>query len=91
MTGKANYVEFGQDYSEKFEIIDLVNNPELLETNADLAIISGLWFFDKNVMSKVDINSETKVSEVAKYINRNSKTYKDRETRYLELETKINC
>ena len=51
LTRKNNYQLFQDDYNSKYEPnIDIINNPELLGTNENLAVLSALWYFNTNVI-----------------------------------------
>lgn len=61
ITGRANYTELSKALN-----IDFVNNPELLEQEAN-AILSALWFWDKK---KLNIFAdEDNISTITKRIN----------------------
>jgi len=54
LTGKANYDEFNKFYKKNYNSnIDLLINPELVSTNAEIATISALWFFQNKVLNSV--------------------------------------
>lgn len=59
LTGKENYYNFS-----KFSGHDVVKNPDLVKTNKDIAILSAIWFWEKNNLNsyadKNDIKGMTK-------------------------------
>jgi putative chitinase len=61
ITGRANYTELSKDLK-----IDFVNNPELLEQEAN-AIISALWFWNKKKLNT--FADEDNLSTITKRIN----------------------
>jgi len=70
ITGRANYTELSKDLK-----IDFVNNPELLEQEAN-AIISALWFWNKkglNALADVD-----NITAITKKINGGLNGFEDR-------------
>jgi putative chitinase len=59
LTGKNNYEKLSKDTG-----IDYINNPELLENEAD-ALISALWFWKKNGLNKhADKDSLDHISDI---------------------------
>lgn len=61
ITGRANYTELSKDLK-----IDFVNNPELLEQEAN-AILSALWFWNKKKLNF--FADEDNISTITKRIN----------------------
>lgn len=59
LTGKANYVAFSKDMG-----IDVVSNPDLVATDKKVALMSAIWFWNKNGLNKfadsADIKGMTK-------------------------------
>jgi len=70
LTGKGMYQEFTNYYKEHFDATaDFVANPGLLRTNTEIAVISALWYYDKKVTRRLNINQNTSVESVTKKIN----------------------
>lgn len=61
ITGRANYTELSKDLK-----IDFLNNPELLEQEAN-AILSALWFWKKKKLNV--FADEDNISTITKRIN----------------------
>lgn len=80
ITGRANYTELSKELN-----IDFVNNPQLLEQEAN-AVISALWFWDKK---KLNIFAdEDNISTITKRINGGFNGIEDRKQllqKYKEL------
>ena len=59
LTGACNYKACGQDLG-----LDLVNNPDLITSDAEVCVRTACWFWDKNKLNELadkdDINSITK-------------------------------
>ncbi|MCD4697341.1 MAG: hypothetical protein K8S16_13985 [Bacteroidales bacterium] len=69
LTGKYNYEQFSSFYKDQFDSkTDLVKNPGSVASNSKIATISALWFFQKNVIDKIDMSKAT-VDKVTKKIN----------------------
>jgi len=78
ITGRANYSEISKDLK-----IDFLNNPELLEQEAN-AIISALWFWNKkklNVLADAD-----NILTITKKINGGLNGIDDRKNLLLEYK-----
>ncbi|MDX5478834.1 MAG: hypothetical protein LPJ98_10295, partial [Cyclobacteriaceae bacterium] len=70
LTGKGNYTEFNQFYKQNYNTnIDILNNPDLLSTNTEIATLSALWFFQKKVLNTVIVDHQTDVEVVTYKIN----------------------
>lgn len=59
LTGKANYTSFSNDMG-----VDVVNNPDQVSTDKEIALMSAIWFWNKNGLNKYadsgDIKTMTK-------------------------------
>lgn len=59
LTGKSNYVAFSKDMG-----VDAVSNPDLVSTDKKVALMSAIWFWNKNSLNKLadagDIKGMTK-------------------------------
>lgn len=91
LTGKWNYTEFNTFYQGKYgTTIDLVQNPDLVATNVEIAVISALWYYKNRVTIKIDEN--TTVEDVTLKVNGGDKGLSDRQTQYLNVKNNIkNC
>ena len=78
ITGRANYAELSKDLK-----IDFLNNPELLEQEAN-AIISALWFWNKK---KLNVLADTdNIMAITKKINGGLNGIDDRKNLLLEYK-----
>ncbi|WP_396173822.1 glycoside hydrolase family 19 protein [Flavobacterium sp.] len=92
LTGKTNYSNFQNYYNSKYNPDkDFLNNPELLKTNDTIAIISAMWFYQKNVMNTVVIDSTTTVKKITKKINGGINGLSHRESIFNVAKDSINC
>ncbi len=93
LTWKSNYEAFQNWYNANNNPdIDLVTNPDLLSTDDNLAVLSGMWYFKTRVLDKIsDFDTKATVSNVTKKINSAKKGFKDRKTKFEKAEDEINC
>jgi len=69
LTGKSNYKAFSDFYKKTYnKDINLIENPEILATDLELALISALWFFKERVLEKTNIEFAT-VEKVTSLVN----------------------
>lgn len=77
-------------YSEKYDPdIDPVSNPDIISSDENLSVLSGLWYFKKRVIDKIPIDSLTTVKKVTKPINPRLKGLKDRKARFQKAKDSI--
>jgi putative chitinase len=70
LTGKHNYRNFNTYYQQNYNSnYDLINSPDLINSNIEIAVISALWYFKFNVMNTINISSTTSVARVTRKIN----------------------
>ena len=59
LTGKSNYASFSADYG-----VDAIGNPDLVSEDKQVALMSAIWFWNKNGLNKLadsgDIKTMTK-------------------------------
>ena len=95
ITGKKNYSEFSEFYKSNFDNkIDINANPGLVASNSTIAVISALWFFQKNVLDEITVNDITTVNQVTSGINpaENKKIKKIRNDLFRDkVKPNINC
>jgi len=92
LTGKNNYTNFKTFYNEKYDPDrDFITDPGLLKTNDTVAVISALWFYKKNVLDKITIDSITSVKKITKKINGGTNGLKDRKKIFNKAKDSINC
>ena len=91
LTGRTNYQQFNTFYRERYNSsINFINNPDLLATDTEIAVISALWYYDNKVNSN-SITSTTTVEKVTKKINGGKKGLKHREQLFNKTKNHINC
>ena len=70
LTGRRNYKNFTNFYQERFNSTkDFENNPSEIASDKELAVLSALWYYNTEVMSRVNINNSTTIIDVTKKIN----------------------
>jgi putative chitinase len=72
LTGKSNYQHFQNYYNEKYEEdIDIMNYPDIVKNNSEVAIISAMWYFQNRVINKTLLASgfDEPVREITKKVN----------------------
>lgn len=57
LTGKANYTQFAKDMVEDWQ--DIVDNPDQVAYNKDVALKSAIWFWNKN-----NLNTEADAGDI---------------------------
>ncbi|MES3631204.1 MAG: hypothetical protein PPP56_13655 [Longimonas sp.] len=89
LTGKNNYQAFTDFYQDEFDSsLDFVNTPGEIESDTELATISGMWFYDENVLSHID---EVTIEDVTRLINIGRAGQEERESKTNEAEQAIDC
>jgi putative chitinase len=92
LTGKTNYSAFKDWYNGKYDPDkDFVTNPEILKNNDTIAIISALWFYKKNVLDKISLDSTTTVKTVTKKVNGGLNGLSDRKEIFQKAKDSITC
>ncbi len=92
LTGKTNYSAFKDWYNGKYDPDkDFVTNPEILKNNDTIAIISALWFYKKNVLDKISLDSTTTVKIVTKKVNGGLNGLSDRKEIFQKAKDSITC
>ncbi len=92
LTGKTNYSNFNTYYQENIdEDTDLVENPDLIASDKEIAVISALWYYENNVLDKITIDSATTVKKVTKKVNGGSNGLEDRKEIFEDCEEHIDC
>lgn len=94
LTGKDNYQDFQNDYNSKYNPdIDLINNPDLLGTDENLAILSALWYFNTYVIKKTKLKDglDETVIKVTRKVNKGTNGLPDRKTKFESCQAVIDC
>jgi RHS repeat-associated protein len=82
LTGKDLYDAFTTFYKDKYNnTVDFVADPDKISDDSELAIISGLWYFDKYVNVKMDATMGS-VKAVTRAINGGDNGLTDRQTKF---------
>ena len=89
VTFKGNYEEFDEWYSQNIDDSqDFVDDPSELESDNEVAALSGMWYYHHNVISRID---EITVEDVTDAINPEMVGQDEREGGTEEAEQVINC
>ena len=93
LTWKSNYEEFQTWYNSKNNPdIDIVNNPDLISTDDNLAVLSGMWFFKKKVLSQIkDFDNKATVEKVTQKVNKYTNSTPQRDELFKKSQNSINC
>ena len=76
LTGRYNYGKFTDFYKLNYDATkDFETNPELLQSNTEIAVISALWFYKKKVLDKFipTMTNAAKSNKVSRLINGGNK------------------
>ena len=55
MTGKNNYAAFSKDFGT-----DVIKNPDIVSTDKKVALLSAIWFWNKNGLNAIADNNDIK-------------------------------
>ncbi len=92
LTGRGNYQAFQDWYNDNMlDEIDIVNHPEILETDAWLSVEAALWFYMDRVLDRMTVDSSTTVEAVTKRVNGGKVGLPDREAKYKNVKKHIDC
>ncbi|MCZ8089719.1 glycoside hydrolase family 19 protein, partial [Flavobacterium sp.] len=95
LTGKSNYQAFQNYYNETYssDTIDIINNPDLISDDVEMAILSAMWYFKAKVINKTLLKSDLNepVREVTKKVNGGRIGLSDRITKYNNCLLHIDC
>lgn len=94
LTGKLNYQNFQNFYNSNFsESINLIENPDSLTNNSELAIISAMWYYKNKVVNKTLLkhNLNEPVRVITKKVNGGLNGLLDRVNKYNDCEINIDC
>jgi len=91
LTGRSNYQQFNTFYRERYNSgLNFINNPDLLATDTEIAVISALWYYENKVNSN-SITSTTSVEKVTMKINGGTKGIEHRKQLFNKTKNHINC
>lgn len=95
ITGRDNYTAFNNWYKKNIDSnadLDVVNNPELLNTNKEIGALASMWYFKNRVMDRLGgITTNTKADQVTKKVNTKMLEHKKRASNFELAKQKINC
>ncbi len=84
LTGRVNYQNFEEFYEDEFgEDINLLDSPNQLSSDFEIATIVSLWFFEENVLDSLD---DLTVETVTEIINGGGNGMDDRRSLFEQLE-----
>ena len=94
LTWQVNYKAFTSFYQSEFSSSkDFVENPELIKSDSDLAIFSGMWYFKTRVIdagTTID-STDQSVKDITKAIRGVERSWKERKEIYIDIKSQINC
>lgn len=91
LTWKGNYLGY-ENYLNDIGLDWFYYEPDnLSDANGIHSVLSGMWFFKKNVLDKMTINSTTSVKKVTKKINPALKKLNERKNYFNKAIDVLNC
>lgn len=93
LTGKDNYSQFNAFYTNNYDnTVNLLENPDLITNNKEIAVISALWFFKENVLGDDgELEENASVESVTEKVNGGDNGLDDRKQLFNQTKTYINC
>jgi len=94
LSGKNNYEAYTNFYQDNFNSTkDFVQNPGLISSNSEIAVMSAMWFYKENVLDGLNVDENTTVDEITEIINGPGKNgLNDRKSKFKNVKNKIdNC
>lgn len=92
LTGRTNYTNFNTFYQANYDSsVNLLNNPDLVASNKEIAVISALWFYKNKVLDKITVDNNTSVKAVTEKINGGKNGLNDRKELHTKTEINIDC
>ena len=94
LTWHDNYRDFQKWYNDNNDPdIDIVKNPNLLSTDDNLAVLSGMWYFKTRVLDKIkDFDTKANADNVTIKINgKKKKGLADRKERLKKAKGSVKC
>ena len=83
------YQDFYQENYDSSK--SFVNNPELISSNKEIAVISALWFFQEKVLKKIGDLSNTSVRDVTYRVNGGYKGLSQRKDIFEKAKIYLDC
>ena len=92
LTGRTNYTNFSAFYQANYDSsVNLLNNPDLVASNKEIAVISALWFYKKNVLDKIIVDGNISVEKVTEKVNGGTSGIEDRIELHTKTKSNIDC
>ena len=93
LTGRENYQNFSNWYRDNVDPnSDIINNPELLNSNKEIGTLASLWFFKNNVIDPLGgIDENTTANEVTKKVNTAMLKKEERAENLEKAKQNIDC
>lgn len=89
LTFRDNYQGFNSFYNNNFdENVNFVQNPNLITTDLNFAVISAMWFFKVNVL---DMTDELTIREVTRRVSGSFNTVPQRLHLFNNINSTIEC
>jgi len=88
LTGKDNYQAFTDYYQENVDSTkDFVDNPDLIASDSEIALISALWHYEQNVLNNMTVDVNTTVLSVTLKVNGGKIGLKEREDLFNSIKS----
>ncbi|UJH66292.1 glycoside hydrolase family 19 protein [Allomuricauda sp. SCSIO 65647] len=92
LTGRTNYRNFNNFYRTNYDSsVNLINNPDLISTNKNIAVISALWFYKNSVLDKIIVDNNISVKAVTEKVNGGKNGLNHRRTLHAKTQANIDC
>jgi putative chitinase len=93
LTGKDNYAAFTQFYQKQFQsTLDFVSSPDNISSDAELAVMSGLWYFKVRVIDSKALrvaggfaDTDASVKQVSMLVNGGTNGLAERQALYKKI------
>lgn len=70
LSQKNNYIEFTNFVQNSLGFnVNYVQNPSLIKSDKQAAILSAMWFYKVNVLDKITVDKNTTVKEITRIVN----------------------
>ena len=91
LTGRANYTDFNDFYQKNYDSsVDVLSQPELLNDDKTIGVISGLWYFKARILNHT-ITAKTSVDDVTYWVNGGTNGIDERRALYKKAQRDIRC
>lgn len=92
LTGRENYENFSNWYKDNINSnSDLLSNPGLLQTDLEVGTISGMYFFQRNVLNKITVDENTSINKITYRVNSKMEGLNERKAFLKDAKENIDC